>query len=330
MVTYNHENFISQAIEGVLMQKTKFPIELIIGEDCSTDNTRKICLEYKEKYPDRIKLLLPEKNLGAQQNFLETVNVCQGKYIALCEGDDYWTDSYKLQKQVDFLEANEDYGFVYTDVDFFYQATKSFQKGVFKNNIIQRTHNFEEHLIRRGYLAPCTWIFRKELLAVVDWSLISTDGTFAIMLDWFKNTKVYFYDEVTAVYRVSEGTASRPTDLKKRYNYEKGVFETQKIYIERYNVTKCISNYICTDAYFRLLRFAIEIQDTDFITEAETFFAKNSLDFKVFLDSCTKLSILYEDINKLHKELDKVRVSKAYRLGKFLLKPFSIIKNARK
>ena len=109
MITYNHEQFISQAIEGILMQKTDFPIELIIGEDCSTDSTRQICTEYQEKYPDKINLQLRKNNLGFYQNWAVTLQACTGKYIALCEGDDYWTDPLKLQKQVDFLEANPDY-----------------------------------------------------------------------------------------------------------------------------------------------------------------------------------------------------------------------------
>jgi len=109
MITYNHEEFISKAIEGVMMQQTSFPIELIIGEDCSTDSTHAICLKYKSKYPDKIKLRIQEFNLGMTQNFISTLQVSTGKYIAQCEGDDYWTDPYKLQKQVDFLEANEAY-----------------------------------------------------------------------------------------------------------------------------------------------------------------------------------------------------------------------------
>ena len=109
MITYNHEGFISQAIEGVLMQQTSFPFELIIGEDCSTDNTRQICIEYREKYPEIIRLLLPEKNLGAWDNMENVLNVCRGKYISFCEGDDYWTDPLKLQKQIDFLESHPDY-----------------------------------------------------------------------------------------------------------------------------------------------------------------------------------------------------------------------------
>ena len=108
MITYNHEPYIAEAIEGVLMQKCSFPIELVIGEDCSTDNTRKICEEYANK-SELIKLLPTETNLGMMPNFIRTLQSCTGKYIAMCEGDDYWTDPLKLQKQVDFLEANAEY-----------------------------------------------------------------------------------------------------------------------------------------------------------------------------------------------------------------------------
>uniref|UniRef100_A0A7V3E6Q4 Glycosyltransferase n=1 Tax=Ignavibacterium album TaxID=591197 RepID=A0A7V3E6Q4_9BACT len=114
MITYNHEKYIAQAIDSVLMQRTNFDFEIVIGEDCSTDRTREIVLEYKAKYPDKIKLLLQEKNVGMMQNFIDTFNACKGKYIALLEGDDYWTDQYKLKKQVDILEAHPEYSMCFT------------------------------------------------------------------------------------------------------------------------------------------------------------------------------------------------------------------------
>ena len=105
MITYNHERFIAQAIESVLMQQTDFAVELVIGEDCSTDGTRAIVRDYGERYPERIRLLLPEHNLGMMPNFVATLKACRGQYVASVEGDDYWTDPHKLQKQVDFLES---------------------------------------------------------------------------------------------------------------------------------------------------------------------------------------------------------------------------------
>lgn len=108
-VTYNHEKYIAQAIEGFLMQETSFKYEVIIGEDCSTDGTRKIVNDYALQYPDKIKLITSEYNVGAHKNAVRIIKEVKGKYIAMCDGDDYWTDPLKLQKQVDFLEKNQDY-----------------------------------------------------------------------------------------------------------------------------------------------------------------------------------------------------------------------------
>lgn len=112
MVTYNHEKYVEQAIESVMMQKTSFRYKLIIAEDYSTDRTREICIELKNKYPDKIDLLLNSRNLGVTLNALQVHKACiasGAKYVAICEGDDYWTDPLKLQKQVDFLESNSDF-----------------------------------------------------------------------------------------------------------------------------------------------------------------------------------------------------------------------------
>jgi glycosyltransferase involved in cell wall biosynthesis len=107
--TYNHQEFIGQAIEGFLMQKTNFKIEVIIGNDCSADGTLEEIKPYALKYPNIIRVINNPKNLGAHLNTVNVLEHCTGKYIALCEGDDFWIDENKLQKQVDFLESNPDY-----------------------------------------------------------------------------------------------------------------------------------------------------------------------------------------------------------------------------
>jgi glycosyltransferase involved in cell wall biosynthesis len=116
LITYNHVKFIRQAIESVLTQEVSYSWELIIADDFSKDGTRDILLEYKAKYPDRIKLILQEKNVGAAQNWLDLITAPRTQYIAYFEGDDYWTDPLKLQKQVDFLEANPEFVACYHDV----------------------------------------------------------------------------------------------------------------------------------------------------------------------------------------------------------------------
>lgn len=106
MFTYNHEKFIRHALESVLMQKTSFDYEIIIGDDCSTDRTVSIIKGIQALYPDRIKLIARKKNIGMTGNSYDVKSRATGKYLAILEGDDYWTDVYKLQKQVDFLENN--------------------------------------------------------------------------------------------------------------------------------------------------------------------------------------------------------------------------------
>ena len=108
-IAYNLENYLAEAIESVLMQNVNFSYELVIGEDCSKDNTLQIAMDYQSRYPDRIRVLKREKNLGLTPNCVDTHNHCRGKYIALLDGDDYWTDKNKLQKQVDFMELHPEY-----------------------------------------------------------------------------------------------------------------------------------------------------------------------------------------------------------------------------
>lgn len=121
--TYNHEKYIRQCIEGVLMQKTDFAFEYIIGEDCSTDSTREIVLEYAQKYPDIIRVVTADRNVGMKANGLRCIERCRGSYIAVCEGDDYWSDPYKLQKQVDFLRAHPECSICATECEMYLEES---------------------------------------------------------------------------------------------------------------------------------------------------------------------------------------------------------------
>lgn len=109
MLTYNQERYINEAIRSVMLQETNFPFELVIGNDASTDCTGTICADWQKKYPEQIVLFNRKKNLGLQQNFIQTYAQCRGQYIAICEGDDFWTDKRKLQIQADFLDTHPDY-----------------------------------------------------------------------------------------------------------------------------------------------------------------------------------------------------------------------------
>lgn len=115
IATYQHAGFIAQCLDRVLAQQTNFPFEILIGEDCSTDGTRDIVFDYADRYPEKIRVITADMNVGIKANGQRLREACRGKYIALLEGDDYWTDPMKLQKQVDFLESNPDYVLCYHD-----------------------------------------------------------------------------------------------------------------------------------------------------------------------------------------------------------------------
>lgn len=133
IITYQHVDYIRDAIEGVLMQKTDFPFEIIIGDDESTDGTREICMEYADKYPNQIRLFLHKREnnisiLGKPSHIFQyafnSYNL-RGKYVAVCSGDDYWTDPLKLQKQVQFMEENSNYSMTYHAVDIDFSDSKN-------------------------------------------------------------------------------------------------------------------------------------------------------------------------------------------------------------
>ena len=116
MPAYNHEKYISQAIESVLAQKTNYPYELLIHDDCSTDSTLTIAQNYATKFPDKIKLFTEKENQGLMKSYKRLIEQSNGKYLAILESDDYWLDENKLQIQIDFLESNSDYGIVAGDI----------------------------------------------------------------------------------------------------------------------------------------------------------------------------------------------------------------------
>lgn len=109
LLIYNQEAYLPRALDGIFAQQVDFPYEVVAGEDCSTDGSRKMLLDYAARYPDRFTLLLHPRNLGMEGNVQAVRRHCRGRYIACLEGDDYWTDPHKLQTQVDFLEANPEY-----------------------------------------------------------------------------------------------------------------------------------------------------------------------------------------------------------------------------
>lgn len=263
---YNHESYIKDALDGFLMQKTNFPIEVIITDDKSTDGTAKILKEYEKKHLNLFKIFYHKENLHSKgidffQN--EILPNCSGKYIAFCEGDDYWIDPLKLQKQVDFLEEHKDFGLVWTDLHFYIQASGRLKKAVFKNKILPYYDSFTDVLINKAFLAPATWLFRRKYLPMG----LNTycDGTFPWILDILADTKIKYLDEATTVYRFLSKSASHSSSSKHRYERQQGLYKIQKDYVAKYNLSENIQKEIKLKYYESVYPFLVLYGDTETI-----------------------------------------------------------------
>lgn len=164
--TYNHQPYLRRALDGFLMQKTTFPYEIIIADDCSTDGTKAICDEYVAMYPGIMQYVSKNKNIGGIENERRAIAAARGKYIATCEGDDYWTDPQKLQKQVDFMEAHPECSVTWTRYEKYIQSEDRFTTDgnidLFlggKNNSVEITTHMFLHRWITQYL---TMVFRRD------------------------------------------------------------------------------------------------------------------------------------------------------------------------
>jgi glycosyltransferase involved in cell wall biosynthesis len=218
MITYNHEKFIAQAIESVLMQETDFPVELVIGEDCSTDGTRRIVQAYAQKYPHVIRALLPEKNLGIAKNSDDVKAACRGKYIALLEGDDYWTLPQKLQKQVQLMDANPHYSMCGAKARILEIEKNGREKeiGVLQPKISRPYFELSDFL-DNYFLHTNTLMLRNGLLQLPAWANKVKNRDEVVIALHAEKGPVGFLNEVVSVYRLHSGGIWSAMDVGKRF-----------------------------------------------------------------------------------------------------------------
>tara|TARA_R110001583_G_scaffold71749_3_gene201742 strand:- start:292 stop:1194 length:903 start_codon:yes stop_codon:yes gene_type:complete len=272
IITYNHEAYIKDCLEGAISQILNCEYEIVIGEDFSTDATLEICKEYAEKYPNLIRLLPREKNLGMMGNWMETLKDCQGKYIALCEGDDYWTDPLKLQKQVDFLEENEDYVLCFHKVDILKPSGE-----IVEDFITNVPKNYESisTLARFGNYIHTPSVVYRNILNSVPFELKEAPfGDFFLYMMLAQHGNLYYIKEVMGVYRYNVGVISNMSEINiannnvKLYSCMFSYFdneELKKIILERqievvtrhYNLihSKYSNYFVSNHLVFRLFKF---------------------------------------------------------------------------
>lgn len=215
MITYNHERFIAQAIESVLTQEADFSIELVVGEDCSTDGTRAIVERYARANPGRIRPLLHATNIGASDNFGAVFAACRGEYVALLEGDDYWTSREKLRKQVAILDSHPEASFCHHNVLVVFDDPSEASRPLLPESSAKTTI---EDIILHWRMATGSIVFRKALLpSLPPWHVEIACGDWMIAVLLAAQGPVHYLNEMMGVYRRHGSGTSRFFDDRDFY-----------------------------------------------------------------------------------------------------------------
>jgi len=258
MLTYNHEKFISQAIESALAQIVDFDFEIVIGEDYSTDNTRKICRDYKESYSEKIVLIENVSNIGLVKNYQKVFNACRGKYIAILEGDDFWHDRYKLQKQIEIIEKDTSIGFVHTNFNRLLENGKLI-KNISKNHdeIIEGVELFEK-LFFGNFICAGTVLFSKKIydqyIDLNEYIKLNVPTIDAFLwLEITKNCKTAFISSSTLTYRILNSSLSNNKNYTSKIDFIKKCNNAILFFYDKYKPTHITKNEISLRSWRKLM-----------------------------------------------------------------------------
>lgn len=260
-LVYNHEPYLRQCLDGFVMQKTTFKFEAIVHDDVSTDGSVAIIREYAEKFPDIIKPIYEiENQYSKRDGSLEKImnEACRGKYIALCEGDDYWTDPLKLQKQVNFMEDNPDYSMCFGDAIYYdVKSCKDTRLNLqYKDmnlslNISSQYETFLKIINSQSVIRTLCALYRKECLQDVEPNQYTfMMGDVPLWLDLSQRGKIYFFDEIFGVYNLHGTSIIHNRSLNKKFRLS--MFEMRVYYLLKYkfeipNIIKLRYNFSYDD-----------------------------------------------------------------------------------
>lgn len=281
LIVYNHEQYVRQAMDSILMQEVDFKYEIIVGEDKSTDCSREILREYKDKYPDRIVLLFHKRNVGATKNIYSAFRKARGEYITCLEGDDYWIDPKKLQRQVDFLDRNLEYIGVSHIIEARDQQGNYISRHPSSEKIIDK--DVTADLFLRGYyFSAVATVFRNIFInRTEDYSVYykahPVVGDFTLCMLLLDKGKIKVLDEVMSVYRCrraeGESNYNSLSNPLKQYmdhinllnavdRYFKGKYDFSQEYIRRSTgiFLHIMKEYNDFYTYFRLIPHKIKVK----------------------------------------------------------------------
>lgn len=240
-ITYNHEPYLRDALEGFVMQQTDFPFVAVVHDDASTDRTAEVLKEYANRYPDIILPIFDDKNQYSKGDgslgkiMRRACDVTGSKYVAICEGDDYWTDPHKLQKQVDFLEANPEYGMCYAFSYIRYGVSE-----ILKIENGNKKCKFKELLLGENGITTLTSLFRAKLYDNYNDEVVPSQhrwkmGDLPLWLYIAKHSKIKCLPEVVGVYRILEGSASHLGTLEKQMAFNQNAIDIKLFFNKYYN-----------------------------------------------------------------------------------------------
>ena len=233
---FNKEPWLKKTIESFLAQKTEFSFEIILVDDASTDGSRKIIADYEASHPDLIRAFYQDENQGIATTWVTICKEARGQYIARCDGDDFWIDPLKLQKQVDLLASRPDCRWSNTDFDIYDEHGNFVSKAGFANHTIPLADTYEKMLATRGFTMASTWLVDRDLMLEVnqELDLTTSDDTFNLQLELFQRTSLAFLNEATVAYTINQGSDSRPCDFRKLERRFHKLLQTQLTYLDKY------------------------------------------------------------------------------------------------
>ena len=272
MITYGHEKYIEEAIRGVFLQKTNFPLELIISNDKSPDSTDEIVKNIIKYAPENISVnyIHHPENIGMHHNFTSALRTAQGKYIAVCEGDDYWTDENKLKKQIDFLEKNEDFTLTFHNVFIRNGETLSTDLDYEKRLSSKDVYTIDD-LSKGNFIHTPSVVFRNMEIEFPEWYFSSFLGDYPIWMWLSKKGKIKYFPEKMGVYRENVGVWSGKSQEEREFktmlvlrnlipdfemlpDVKKNLTYTKNIYIKNFLKQKSFTEVV-TSPYFSELKY---------------------------------------------------------------------------
>lgn len=322
ILSYNQGKYIRQALDGVVSQQTNFPFEVIVADDCSMDDTLDVCRDFESKY-SFVKVKQSGKNLGYSKNWERALSLGDGEYLAIFEGDDYWTDNNKLQKQVEFMDSNPDCGMCYTDCDIFNEDTNTLQSNIFSNGAC--VFNIDNPILSKGYPGNVSWMIRKKTLASMVLSIPDNhpDVPWLLLYEFCMHITIGFVPDNTGVWRLHKGSFSNDAENESRmYKYQKDIFLWRKNYINAFPDVEKNAVEIYTRALMYLWTYANKTGDKIIVDDIRGFF-----ETRVNMDLLGSFLVNKDQkIRSLEADIVGIQKSLRYRLGTIILLPMLLVK----